>query len=415
MPHHAPPVWQPVAETTAVKKLGDGLIHGPAVWTGEDLKTSEWWGHQLSKEDIDDLHFATEMAKARGVVKWRAPGVPEIFAKEDFPLSSSMVLKLAKLSEELEEGKGLAMIANFPVNDSRFTEDDLAVAYLGVSAHIGHIILQSSSGLRSVSRGYGMPMGRIQAEMTGETPKGGKQTNNHFRYHTDRCDVISLLSIRTAPTGGLSRVVSAPAIYNEMMRRFPDLAMALTQPIDRIWEGENGFFRLPVWDMTPSGKFTTQFSPSYIENAQFLENTIKATPTQIKALDAIESIGMELGAEYLAKPGMLFFLNNHQVYHGRGNWSVTNEEQTGAWGKTGRLLFRTWISPFNSRDLPATEQYKFVYGSVKGGTARGGFDQAIQTGEVPKPQMPEDHVYYSLFDDEVQRHSMNGRAGTCLE
>jgi len=326
-----------------------------------------------------------------------------------------MVQKLAKLSVELEDGKGLAMIQNFPVGDSRFTEEDLAVAYLGVSAHIGHIVLQSSSGLRSVTRGYGMPLGRIQAEMTGETPKGGKQTNNHFRFHTDRCDVISLLSIRVAPSGGYSRVASAPAIYNAMMERYPHLAKALTEPIDRIWEGENGFFRLPVWDMTPSGKFTTQFSPSYVENAQFLENTIKATPTQIQALDAIESLGMELGAEYQAKPGTLYFLNNHQVYHGRGNWTVTQDETTGAWGKSGRLLFRTWISPYNSRSLPDTDQYRFVYGNVEGGKARGGYDQAITTGEVPKPDMPADHVYYSLYSDDIQKHSMNGRCSTFLE
>jgi hypothetical protein len=379
------------------------------------LKNSEWWGHRLSKEDIDDLHQATEAAKAKGVVQFVAPGVPDMIAKEDFPLGPGMVEKLAKLSSELEDGKGLAMIANFPVSDPRFTEDDLAVAYLGVSAYIGHIVLQSSSGLRSVTRGYGMPLGRIQAEMTGETPKSGKQTNNHFRYHTDRCDVISLLSIRTAPTGGFSRVASAPAIYNAMMERCPELAKALCEPIDRIWEGENGFFRLPVWDMTPEGKFTTQFSPSYVENAQFLENTVKATSTQIKALDAIESIGMELGAEYQAKPGTLYFLNNHQVYHGRGNWSVTSQENSGDWGKFGRLLLRTWISPFNSRSLPDTDQYRFVYGNVEGGQKRGGYDQAINTGEVPKPKMPEDHIYYSLYDKEVQQHSMNGRAGTFLE
>ena len=72
---------------------------------------------------------------------------------------------------------------------------------------------------------------------------------------------------------------------------------------------------------------------------------------------------MELGAEFVMKPGMLYFLNNHQVYHGRGNWSVTDNEASGSWGKEGRLLFRTWISPYNSRcvhieslslaDLPA--------------------------------------------------------------
>merc|ERR1719262_1479319 len=259
-----------------------------------------------------------------------------------------MVQKMAAIRDHLENQKGLVMIKNMPVQDPRFTEDDLAIMYLGVSVHVGHIVLQSSSGLRSVSRGYGLPLGRVQAEMTGETPKGGRQTNNHFRYHTDRCDVISLLSIRAAPQGGASRVCSAPAIYNTLLERDPELAWTLSQPIDRIWEGENGFFRLPVMGLTPDGKFTTQISPSYVENAQFLPNTIKATPTQIRALDAIEDIGIELGAEFVMKPGMLYFLNNHQVYHGRGSWSTTTSELTGGWGNAGRLLFRTWISPYNS-------------------------------------------------------------------
>merc|ERR1719198_949529 len=139
-----------------------------------------------------------------------------------------MTAKLASLQDSIENGKGLAMIRNMPVADPRLTEDDLAIMYLGVSVHIGHIILQSSSGLRSVSRGYGMPLGKIQAEMTGETPQGGKQTNNHFRLHTDRCDVLSLMGIRTAPSGGASRVASAPAIWNAMLEREPELAHALT-------------------------------------------------------------------------------------------------------------------------------------------------------------------------------------------
>ena len=96
------------------------------------------------------------------------------------------------------------------------------------------------------------------------------------------------MSLRAAPSGGASRVCSAATVYNTMLERHPELARALTEPIDRIWEGVDGFFRLPVVGLTPSGQFTTQISPSYVENAQFLEHTNKATPTQIAALDALD-------------------------------------------------------------------------------------------------------------------------------
>ena len=299
-----------------------GPFTGPAVWTGEDLKTCEWWGHMLSAEDIEDLYQATEAAKEN--VEWLAPGIPDIFPKENFPLGLAMQQKLAALSDAIENGKGLAMIRNMPVDDSRFTHDDLAVMYLGISCHLGHIILQSSSGLRSVSRGYGMPLGKIQAEMTGETPKGGKQTNNAFRLHTDRCDVLSLMGIRCAPSGGASRVASAPAIWNAMLEREPELAMALTQNIDRIWEGANGFYSLPVMGLTPSGKFTTQIAPSYVEGAQYMENTTKATPTQIRALYDYGLILDANNASYQAVLAAQWDASWH-ILHGNGSCDVDFE------------------------------------------------------------------------------------------
>eukprot|EP00438_Fugacium_kawagutii_P022310 Skav233990 [mRNA] locus=scaffold1008:937199:938383:+ [translate_table: standard] len=393
--------------------MGQEAFKGPAVWTGRELQTCRMWGLELSPSEIADLKDATRACAKQ--ITWRAQGIPEVFAKEKFPLGDAMTQKLADISDELEFGKGLAMIRNIPVEDPDLSHEDLAIMYMGISSHLGHVMLQSSSGLRSVSRGYGMPLGRIQAEMTGETPKAGKQTNNHFRLHTDRCDVISLLSLRTAPSGGASRVCSAPAVYNAILQQSPELAKALREPIDRIWEGENGYFRLPIVDVTPSGQFTTQISPSYVENAQFLDGTKKASKLQIDALDALEEMGMELGAEFVMQPGMLYFLNNHQVYHGRGNWTVTQEERHGAWGREGRLLFRTWISPYNSRPLPKSADYEKVWGSVTAGAPRGGWDQAVKTGEVPKPQIPEEYVYYSLYNDQIQSSSMNGRCGTVLQ
>merc|ERR550514_2619595 len=108
----------------------------------------------------------------------------------------------------------------------------------------------------------------------------------------------------------------------------------------------------------------------------------------------------------MTKPGMLVWMNNHQVYHGRGTWQVTSDEQEGSWGEEGRLLFRTWVSPYNSRELPDTPEYRFVWGNTASGLPRGGYDQALATGEVPQPAKPADFEYYSLFDKHVQQKSM---------
>ena len=62
------------------------------------------------------------------------------------------------------------------------------------------------------------------------------------------------------------------------------------------------------------------------------------------------------------------------------------------------------------------EEYRTVWGNIEGGKPRGGWDQAAATGdEQPKPNIPADHKYYSLFDDRVQEHSMKGHSGVVLK
>ena len=117
------------------------------------------------------------------------------------------------------------------------------------------------------------------------------------------CDLITLLSVRTASKGGHSRIASATAIHDAMLERAPELvpllycapplpllapcglglasaqrlappSRALTHtpplassraaaPIERIWEGGSGVIALPIWATHPeTGRFTTQISPS---------------------------------------------------------------------------------------------------------------------------------------------------------
>jgi hypothetical protein len=65
-------------------------------------------------------------------------------------------------------------------------------------------------------------------------------------------------------------------------------------------------------------------------------------------------------ADFMMKPGMVYWLNNHVVYHGRDGWldsgAAVAEEATSG----GRLLFRTWLSPYNSRALPDTATFRKV-------------------------------------------------------
>ena len=67
-------------------------------------------------------------------------------------------------------------------------------------------------------------------------------TAERQNFHIDRCDVVALLCLRRARSGGLSTMVSSMAVHNVMAERRPDLLHRLYQPfpVDRRGEVPDG-------------------------------------------------------------------------------------------------------------------------------------------------------------------------------
>jgi hypothetical protein len=391
-------------------------LEGRFAWKGAELTQSPFWGLVLSPEELADLEAALDYCKPQMQMY---EGMPLNMSKDKFPLPV-LGPRITAMADELEHGVGAVMISNFPVENH--SEEDIAVLYLGVCSHIGCPVPQSSAGLRSVSRGYGLPLGRVQAEMSGKTPVQGKQSNNYFRLHTDRTDVITLLSIRKASKGGCSRVTSAVSVYNELLKSHPHLVPLLFNNVDRIWEGENGFYSYPPWAITDEGKFTTQIAPSYVENAQATGLCSRPlSEDELEAIDLLEEIGLQTCYDFMMQPGNVYWLNNHVVYHGRDGWtdkaaaagenqenSAPNVDEAASdseVGGKGRLLFRVWLSPYNSRPLPDTATFRRLWGNTAGGAVRGGLEPAVATGEYSVDLLRQKlgdaiakgHAYYGLF------------------
>ncbi len=56
------------------------------------------------------------------------------------------------------------------------------------------------------------------------------RTNARQDFHTDGADLVGLLCLHRAHSGGESRIASSAAVYNEMLRRRPDLLEVLYEP-----------------------------------------------------------------------------------------------------------------------------------------------------------------------------------------
>jgi hypothetical protein len=183
--------------------------------------------------------------------------------------------------------------------------------------------------------------------------------------------VVALLCVRQARAGGQSKVVSSVAIHDAILARRPDLHALLFQDYHRSREGEEAggerrTFALPVWGIR-DGRFTSQYSRTFVEAAQRLPGVPPLTAAQDEALDFLAAVAEELCYEMTLEPGDIQLLNSHVTYHAR-----TAYEDDAA-RKQDRLLYRLWLSVPNSRALPPG--FEVLWGRIEAGALRGGIDQ----------------------------------------
>jgi hypothetical protein len=221
----------------------------------------------------------------------------------------------------------------------------------------------------------------VGASLYGETvDASGKQflssgartlSSGPLRFHTDRCDVVGLLCVRQASEGGASRLASSATVYNEVLRRRPDLHALLCKPIPRSRFGEEAggehvVYDLPVFGVR-DGKLTSHFSLTYIESAQLRPDARKLTEAEHEAIRMLMQVAEETCFEMRFAPGDIQLLNNHAIYHART--AFKDDAGTGR----ERMLMRLWLSVPNSRALP--EDHAVLWGDVGAGRPRGGIAQ----------------------------------------
>ena len=345
------------------------VLGGPQAWHGEQLAATTDWIHVWSEESIAELEHAVRTAAKRGL-RWNE------INRTNFVLehASQMLLEVA---DTLEHGRGIAKLTGLPIDG--YTKDELKILFYGVCHWLGQPVCQSNSGefLGEICD-EGADVGKRRGQMLDEngqpflSSQARTRSPQPLRWHTDRTDVVGLLSVNTPAIGGASRVASAVAIHDEMMRRRPDLATVLYKDLIRSRLGEEAggaetTYSLPVFAVK-DGKFATHYSRTYVEAAQKLPNVERLSDAQWEALDLLAALGDELCYAMKFEPGDMQFLNNHVMYHARD--AFVDDVAAGKF----RLLFRVWMSMENSRTLP--DGYEVLFGTTEAGVVRGGISAA---------------------------------------
>ena len=359
--------------TADVEEFPAGLpprLDGPSAWYGPELAARGGWIETLSAAEIDELAAVAQPWLARFDRDARAlneltPG--------DFPLPT-LAPRIAGVTRELLHGRGFVLLRGLPVD--RWGARLSAVAFYGLGVHIGTPRTQNAQGhLLGHVRDLGLrsddPNVRIY------------QTHERQTFHTDSADVVGLLCLQTARSGGLSALVSSVTLYNELRGRRPDLAHRLFAPLatDRRGEvppGARPYFTIPVFNWH-AGALSAIYQRQYIDSAQRFADAPRLTPADTEALDLLDALTDDpaLHLTMALERGDLQFVHNHTLLHDRTAFDDHPEPAR------RRHLLRLWLAPAGARPLPPVFAQR--YGSVVAG-ARGGVGVADDAAVLPLPE-----------------------------
>lgn len=302
----------------------DQVMCGPGAWQRANFAHASEWTHHFSSETMHEMGDA-----AREPTLFQLPSFGE---------------QLGRIREQLTRGRGFVLLRGIPVD--KFSEEQLDKIYWGIGALLGKPLLQNLKGDKlysvrdegyNISRDYGRAGVRYS------------KTTEKLIFHTDSApalmgntpEVIGLLALQVAKSGGASALVSACSVHNAMLRERPDYLRRLYQTFyfDRSaeWrEGEPRTFLSPVFRF--DGQLRARYFRLYIDKGHEIEGR-PLSHEDAAALDYFESVMArpELQVQFEMRRGDIQLLNNTFVLHSRTAFEDWPEPER------KRHLKRLWI------------------------------------------------------------------------
>ena len=298
-----------------------------AVWRAADVSNAAAWTIELGDDEREEIVTATARAVDAGETI-------ESLRVEDFALPN-LGARATEWSDTLQSGRGFLLFRGFPVECLEPASVELA--YVGFGLHFGDPVGQDA---------HASMLGHVRDEGVARIDPSIRfyRTRERQDFHTDGADLVGLLCLQAAASGGESRIASSAAVYNEMLRTRPDLVEVLYQPLywdrnDEQSAGEDPFFALPVFsDVNEAPR--TFFIGWYIRDAQRHPNAPRLTSAQIAAMELLEAIANDptFHLEMNFVPGDIQLLNNAKILHSREAY-----EDSDVPGEQRHLL-RLWLS-----------------------------------------------------------------------
>ncbi len=334
-----------------------GHIDHPCAWKGSDFASVDDFAFDLGPRHMAAFDAAVDAVKQRGLKA-------QHFGRDDFDIAS-IADDIEAIFHELMEGRGIVVVRGFPVE--RYGVEDMGILYWGLGTHFGRAVSQSRMGDR---------MGDV-IDVSGDNPRErGYRSSKELDLHTDSDDIVGMMCLQGAKSGGVSRLVSTLAVHNEINASHPEHLAPLYNGFRYHWRGEEPEgeppitpYRVPVFSER-DGVVSTCYLRYFIDMAA--EESGEPLPKESKAaLDYFEEVANrdDMVLRFRLKAGEAAFFNNYVTLHSRTEFEDYDEPER------RRHLLRLWLDVPDGR--PIAEPLRRYYGTdgIKG---RGDVDTIYQ-------------------------------------
>lgn len=320
-----------------MSKLADAPIDSPAAWRSDSLGVESNWRITLS--DAQRTELVAEVKRSHAA----QPDFAELTAAS-FNLPS-LQQTLAAVPSRLEGGLGFVVLSGLPVAQLSDGENSRMLWALGV--HMGEPEPQDKAGaLMHIVTDTGQSVEKSDNVR-------GFQTNNELQFHTDGADAFALMCVRQGRSGGDSRLVSSTTVFNELVTRYPELAVELQKPFifdaraQNPWEKKTQATPIFVYH---EGYVSALYKRQYIELAERFDEVPRLSDKQVEALDKLDELcrNPNIALHFRLQPGDLVMANNYSCFHARTEYQDVDDPAL------RRRMDRLWLTIPTGRPLPET-------------------------------------------------------------
>lgn len=243
------------------------------------------------------------------------------------------------LAEEIKykifNGSGFCIVKDLKL----FNDENMLKIYKLICKSLGHLVPQDSLNTLFYpvfSTGSKMSDGERYSR---SSDSGSFHTDNPSEENVP--DIVSLISIREAYSGGYSCIVNMTLVLEDLFMNSPKIANSLESQFpfirkNKIEEKNQNIAFFPIL------KFSENYSFRYLADYISKENLNSGKEKDILKLKSLRILDEKIKikkyrTEFLLKRGEMIFFNNKNLAHGRT--SFVDEDNK----NKKRLMYRTWL------------------------------------------------------------------------